>query len=194
MEEDAAFVTIFRDPSYVFEALYYFYDFARPMQMGLKELIRSPKDWPKVKQKGTRKIYGTNQMSWDLGFDTIGNETRNSAKNDTKIVKEFIRKIDREFDLVMILEHMEASLVLLCDLMNWPLEHVVHLQLNKRSADRVTQLDPGDCHMVLKMNSIDERVYQYFLDKFWRLVRDYGVEKMKSQVGRYVHTTQKDNG
>ena len=52
-------------------------------------------------------------------------------KSDRKLVKK-ISKIDEDFDLVMITERMEESLVLLADLLCWPLAYMASLKKNSR--------------------------------------------------------------
>ena len=44
------------------------------------------------------------------------------------------RELDAQFDLVLILERFDESLVLLQDLMCWPTEDIVYLKQNERIA------------------------------------------------------------
>ena len=46
--------------------------------------------------------------------------------------------MDAQFDLVLILERFDESLVLLQDLMCWPTEDIVYLKQNERIAKGVT--------------------------------------------------------
>ena len=50
----------------------------------------------------------------------------------------YYRELDAQFDLVMILERFDESLVLLQDLMCWPTEDIVYLKQNERTAKEST--------------------------------------------------------
>ena len=73
------------------------------------------------------KGWGLNQQSWDLGIE-VTKDLRNMTKID-----ELIAQTDSQFDLVMIKEKMEESLVLLADLLCVPLTVVSGLSLNMRN-------------------------------------------------------------
>ena len=62
-------------------------------------------------------IIGKNQQLWDLGTTYIEME-------DPGTVEDKISKFDFEFDLVMIAEYFDESLVLLAQLLCWELTEV----------------------------------------------------------------------
>ena len=69
-----------------------------------------------------------NQQSFDLGL------IHDSWSGMEAQMKNFIDQIDKDFDLVMITERMEESLVLLADLLCVPLETVIVVRdINVRS-------------------------------------------------------------
>ena len=62
-------------------------------------------------------IIGKNQQLWGLG-------TNSRQMEDMKIVEENIARYDAQFDLVLIAEYFDESLVLLAELMCWDLSQV----------------------------------------------------------------------
>ncbi|BET01725.1 Galactose-3-O-sulfotransferase [Nesidiocoris tenuis] len=178
MKDGAAFVTILREPVALFESLYQFYNLGKTTNLTIVQLANVFLNQSSATNNFTAanltrsadQRLGLNQMSFDLGFD------------DKTDVDEFIRNVDFEFDLVMMTEHMEASLILLRHLMNWPLENVVFLSLNTRQSARKANLSQIQKNVLLRLNSIDTRLYDYFLDKFKKRIRDFGEDRMKSEV------------
>jgi hypothetical protein len=64
-------------------------------------------------------------MAFDAGLESY--HSKDNAKVDA-----LIAMMEEQFDLVMISEQMEASLVLMADIMCWPLEEVTFVKLNAR--------------------------------------------------------------
>ena len=71
--------------------------------------------------------WGFNQQLWDLG---IKNEV---VVGDFETLEATIEKLDKEFDLVMISERMDESMVLLADALCIPLRNVSTLKNNVHS-------------------------------------------------------------
>ena len=70
-------------------------------------------------------IIGKNQQLWDLGTTYIEME-------DPGTVEDKITKFDFEFDLVMIAEYFDESLVLLAQLLCWELTEVRSVMIHCR--------------------------------------------------------------
>lgn len=70
----------------------------------------------------------------------------------------------------MIAERMDESLVLLADLLCWPMEWVTHLDLNVRKpemkAEAGQQLDEEDRLLLADFLSLDIEIYDYFYRRF----------------------------
>ena len=69
--------------------------------------------------------YGLNQQNFDLRRGTVLNATA------------ALEMTDREFQLVLIFEHFEESLVLLANLLCIPLSMVTSLNINSQGFDKV---------------------------------------------------------
>ncbi|XP_065219913.1 galactosylceramide sulfotransferase-like [Planococcus citri] len=174
---DTSMVTLLRHPIKLFQSLYVFYQMDKTMGMTFQQFLNAPVKPPVLTGYNSDIVYrGYNQMSVDLGFDWTQSE-------NTTAVAEFIAKIDREFDFVMITEYMDESFVLLANLMGWPLEYVASLKLNAR----LPELDPyiltsRDELTILDLNQIDTQLYNHFLAKFLKCKRQYGEDNLSRQV------------
>ena len=63
-----------------------------------------------------------------LGIDSYDMESRSK-------VAEMIRKIDSDFQLVLLVEQMEESLILMKELLCWDLLDIRYFKLNERSEE-----------------------------------------------------------
>jgi galactosylceramide sulfotransferase len=66
--------------------------------------------------------FGKNQMLYNLGMAARDMESQKS-------VKKMIQKIDLEFDLVMIVEQLDESLILLKKLLCWETDDMVYFKV-----------------------------------------------------------------
>jgi hypothetical protein len=99
-------------------------------------------------------------------------------------VDQLIMQMEEQFNLVMISEHMESSLVLLADAMCWPLEEMTSIKLNVQPShlSRTYTLSKEDREKLKEMNWADVKIYKHFLRKFHLRVRQFGEDRMKEQV------------
>lgn len=175
MYDDAVYITILRHPAEVYESIFSYYKFAKVYNVTFEALLKSPENLAKINRRRYFNRIGFNQMSFDLGL-------LEEDFNSTTKVAQFIKKIDSEFDLVMMSEWMEASLVLLADIMNWPLENVVFLKLNSRLPDSIYVMSNIEKQRAVELNAVDNMLYVYFLNKFRTKIRDYGEQRMKRDI------------
>ena len=119
-----------------------------------------------------------NPNAFDFGFD-VWNETPEYIEN-------VINSINRDIHLVMIMEHMEESLVLLKNELNWNLEDVVFNVHNARKfKDKNTDDENRIRERILNWNKIDTAIYNSFKEKFWEKIKtsppgfDEDVKKLK---------------
>ena len=103
--------------------------------------------------------FGMNQQSFDLG-------QIHDKLSGMKAQKNFIDQIDKDFDLVMITERMEESLVLLADLLCVPLETVTIVKdINVRSKINVKKLSQANREKLEQYQEPDRLLYDHFLRK-----------------------------
>lgn len=119
----------------LFESLFAYSQLDRLYGMNLTQLISAIEE--KRPAAGSSKrlggLLGRNQLAWDLGVAPadFDNETAVRAQAD---------RLEAQFDLVLVTEMMDESLVLLQDLLCWPVEAVAHLHLNQRRPEATVPL------------------------------------------------------
>ena len=121
-------------------------------------------------------------MSFDLGLDV-----QNFDK--LEIVKDFIRTIDLQFDLVMIVERMEESLVLLQRILCWTVDDMILFRHNARNANALHNISVGMEQKIRHFNIADEHLYKYFSTKLTRRIAEFGETEMRKQVMSLRHAT-----
>ena len=90
--------------------------------------IRNPEDFYQPHEvKGPLSCHTNNRMSLDLGLNHLKMDANKS--NKTK-VQEFVRKVHEEFDLVLITEYFDASMVWLRRHLRWSLKDIIYIRSN----------------------------------------------------------------
>lgn len=122
------YVTILRNPVDNFESAFRYMNMGRRIGIGndpesLKNFLTHGISFTKMRQKAEPLI--RNPLMFDLGL---------SFKHYQNItaVNEYIRFLGKEFDLVMIMEYFDESLVLMKRLLCWEIEDILYLKLNER--------------------------------------------------------------
>ncbi|KAL1417505.1 hypothetical protein MTO96_000602 [Rhipicephalus appendiculatus] len=119
--------------------------------------------------------HGLNQMSYDLGFDL------EQAQNES-VVRDFIEWVDAVFDLVMVAERMNESLVLLRHLLCWELDDVVVFKLNARQ-EAFRRSPSAELAADLRaLNAVDTLLYEHFARRFEQRVEAFGRQRMQEEL------------
>ncbi|XP_021268848.1 galactosylceramide sulfotransferase isoform X2 [Numida meleagris] len=185
---DTTFVTVLRDPAYLFESSFHYFGRVIPLtwklpgEDKLAEFLRDP--WHYYDPNGFNAHYLQNLLFFDLGYD-------NNMNADSPLVEQRIREIEQRFHLVMLLEYFDESLVLLKDLLCWQLEDILYFKLNARKGSTVSRLTPELYDKATSWNLIDAKLYRYFNATFWRKVEAYGKERMAKDVAELQRENEK---
>ncbi len=123
---DAKFVTILREPLDTFESNYVYMGAQKSRRADLNEFAE--RFAARGEGRGKKAYVGQNNLLWDLGMEA-------RDLDNMTAVGEKIRLVEEQFDLVMIMERFDESLVLLADLFCWPLEEVRYIKQNERLAE-----------------------------------------------------------
>jgi hypothetical protein len=188
MPRDTKFIAIVRHPVELFESVMSYYsDEVRAFQ-------RLPGNDVAAKMKNfldaPRKYYGydaahyekfaKNGMTWDFGFD---NEEEEDA-----VIQRRIQYLDKVFDLVLITDYFEESIVLLKEELCWTTEEVTFLKANSRKRESQSAgqnlLDSKYKEKLLEWNKADWKLYQHFNATFTKKVEAFGVKRMEQEVAK----------
>ncbi|RWS21474.1 galactosylceramide sulfotransferase-like protein, partial [Leptotrombidium deliense] len=123
MPEDTVFVSIVRNPISLFESMFGYYNLEKFYHFKLESIGEKRKVSSKLWKTRAYGKLGVNQMLFDFGIDST-----HLTIDRVKYVSEQIKRIDSMFDLIMVAEYMDESLVLLKDLLCWETDDVVALK------------------------------------------------------------------
>lgn len=170
------YITILRDPVSQYESVFNFMHFAKPLGFKDEEdplgtFLKFPPPFQEIKplMKTTLALnLVRNPMLFDLGLDF-------RYFQNVTAVKRYINFLDKEFDLVMILEHFDESLLLLKRLLCWELKDILYFKLNERQDKQKQKVIDKEVREDIKSwNKADFMLYQYFYRTFWKKVKAQG--------------------
>ncbi|XP_023866806.1 galactosylceramide sulfotransferase [Salvelinus sp. IW2-2015] len=176
---DAPYFTILRDPAELFESSFHYYSRAIPLTWGihgdskLAEFLREPMNY--YTPGSYNSFYLKNLLFFDFGFD-------NNLEPDHPLVERGIQTLSQRFQLVLMAEHFEESLILLKDTLCWTMEDMLFFKLNARKDSSVSRLTPELKAKAREWNGADWRLYQHFNATFWAKVEAYGWTRMEQEV------------
>jgi len=108
-------------------------------------------------------------MAFDAGLD-------NSLFHDVGAVDKLILQMEENFDLVLIAEQMERSLVLMADMLCWSMDDVVTLRPS--NATTSTALSKEQRQKLRALNAADVAIYEHFAKTLRVRVRSFGEHRM----------------
>jgi len=184
MPADSVYITIVREPLELFISTFvYMYDLVPSFRVlpqhgkdSVELWLDQAGNFVKEKKHGGFSFFAKSGTFYDFGFDNW-NENEN-------YISEAISQIDSIFDLVLISDHMLESLVLLSDLMNWPLKDVACMQVNSQthknslnSTDKIRVREKAR-----RWNKADAALFDYFNATLWKKIEMYGSSRMAQDV------------
>ena len=166
MPSGTKFITILRHPVSRFESAFLFEDF--PAFLGISgasnPLYQFLQRLDKFKPEVTTMYTLRNGMSFDLGLEPEEFEK-------PEVITNFISSVEKDFDLVLLLEYFDESLILLKRHFCWSLEDVLYLKHNSRLQSLKKHHIPRQFrNTFLEWNKADVLLYQHFNQTFWKKV------------------------
>ncbi|XP_068583207.1 galactosylceramide sulfotransferase-like [Cebidichthys violaceus] len=179
LPRDTFYITILRDPAELFESAFHYFGHVVPLtwripgEDKMAEFLGDPQQY--FSPDGFNSFYLKNLLFFDFGQD-------NTLDPDDPRVGEGIKVIAERFQLVMLMEHFEESLILLRDALCWETDDIVFFKLNSRKESTVSKLTPELRAKALQWNGIDWKLYKHFNATFWEKVEVYGRQRMAEEV------------
>ncbi|XP_009982554.1 PREDICTED: galactose-3-O-sulfotransferase 2-like, partial [Tauraco erythrolophus] len=98
-------------------------------------------------------------------------------------VQLMLKAIEASFDLLLISEYFDESMVLLKEMLCWDLDSIVSFPLNIRDSSTKSRLSDSIVKKIKDWNRLDWEIYTHFNRTFWeRIDRDIGRERMRREV------------
>lgn len=179
LPSDTVYFSILRHPADLFESSFHYFGSVVPLTWKISaedkitEFLRDP--WHYYDPEGFNSFYLKNLLFFDFGYD-------NNLNPDDPRVEESIQAMEKRFPLIMLLEHIDESLILLKEALCWEMEDVLYFKLNARKDPVVSRLTPELRSQATDWNMIDWKLYRHFNATFWRKVEAYGRERMARDV------------
>lgn len=188
MKPDTRYITILRDPSAQFESAFVHFQFddvlpgnktsrknIETVATKIQEWFLAPKIYlEKLKElkregvKGLRYFYAQNNQIFDLGLHVEHHENKTAVEN-------YIDKLEKELDMVIISEYIEESLLVLKKQFCWSLEDILFISKNQRSEKAKNYTVSLALKQKMRQwNAIDYKLYQIFNETLWKKINSYG--------------------
>ena len=116
---------------------------------------------------------GQDQMLWDLGLDDVENE---------ELVRQKIEEVEKSFDLVMIAEQFDESLVLMRETLCWDFEDLSSLKLNGRKEGSKKRMNETTREHLKTYLKSDYMLYNHFYRIFKNKSKQLGQERIVSEL------------
>ena len=179
-KETTRYITMLREPAGQFESIFNFFVLGKRF----KELRNVTKPLELFLQNATfyfehmkMNLTGSlnlikNPALFELGLDTVyhGNFTA---------VQDYISFLQQEFDLVMIMEYFDESLVLLMRRFCWKIKDILYFKLNERRTKEKQKLPEFARKQILKWNWGDVLLYDVFNQTLWQMIEQEGPDFFK---------------
>jgi len=168
--QTSKYVTILRNPVDNFESVFNFYQLGKAFGIrgnpdhSLEKFLEKPMPYYVKRSCSWDTCLGRNPMMFDLGLDLKYFE-------NVTAVAEYIQFLDKEFDLVMIMEYFDESLVMMKRILCWEMDDILYVKLNERqNKEKATSLSAEVKENIRRWNKADVLLFNYFNETFWRKV------------------------
>ncbi|XP_029472024.1 galactose-3-O-sulfotransferase 2-like [Rhinatrema bivittatum] len=176
MPDDSFYFSILRNPVHLMESSFSYFTEAQAFQKArtLDKFLDQPLQFYNASDEHSGLV--KNLMTFDFGFNHNGNSSAKDAQLN-------IEAIENMFDLILIAEYFDESMILLKEALCWNLDDVVYFRLNSRSNRRRTPLSKNTIEKIKSWNKLDWELYIHFNRTFWeRIDQTIGRERMQQEV------------
>lgn len=170
-------VTVLRDPIHNFESGFgFFRDYPYVQWLGEKPSIHKFLENPNYYYNTSTPWHfrAKNYMAFDLGLEF--------DKDDQKYINEAVETIENRFNLVMITDRFEESIILLKDALCLTMEDVVYLKLKVRKETDRKSLDARLQNSIRSWNKLDSALYDHFIKLLDQKIEKFGKERMQTEI------------
>ena len=171
-KQTSKYITILRNPVDNFESVFRYMKLGLPLGVrdgpdSLQTFLKNVVSFGKFKTVKASPLI-RNPLLYDLGLSF-------KYYQNLTAVNEYIQFLDKEFDLVMIMDYFDESLVLMKRLLCWQMEDILYLKLNERhDKEKDTVLTDDVRENVKRWNKADVLLFEHFNRSFWKKIENEG--------------------
>lgn len=190
MPEDTVYVSILREPLEQFQSAFEYYGQAtgtylhailhKNVTNPLSEFISQPYRYQSPK---SYLSYVRNKQAQDFGMQA------KHVLNST-LRQQYIQRLGQDFQLVMITEYFDQSLVLLRRLLCWEVKDILYIPKNKNSRKKKRMFTEADRINYRKYSTADYDLYDFFRQRFEKTLQSQDVD-FHAEVGFFKDLLQK---
>ncbi|XP_062598634.1 galactose-3-O-sulfotransferase 3-like [Saccostrea cucullata] len=172
MPNDTKYIGIVREPFQQFKSIIRYFDYAKHNKYAqfLRQFLQNITLSKNKENHNPATTVLNNRMAFEFNFPLHLFDSFSLHE-----VKQYLQKLDEEFDLVIINEYMEESVVLLRRMLNWDVQDVlfVNLNVNQGSSD-LNKVGLKEVRLYRKYAALDYELYNFFLKRLWKQINSYG--------------------
>ena len=167
------YITMLREPAKQFESVFNYYHADKTLKVSgnatspLENFLQNAEFYLN-KRRGEAKLL-KNPALFDLGLHTEYHENLTAVDN-------YIHFLHQEFDLVLLMEYFDESLVLLKRRFCWKIEDILYFKLNERTDKEKQNITSHTEEVIRKLNSADVLLYNVFNQTLWKMIDEEGPE------------------
>ena len=167
-KDTSIYITILREPVDQFESVFNYVEFGEVYGLGndptksIKSFLRNGITFQNITASRS-SVLARNPMMFDFGLDY-------KFYQNLTAVKEYIAFLEKEFDLVMIMEYFEESMVLMKRLLCWEFEDFFHIKSNTRVDKERAEMSDNLKENIKRWNKADMLLYEHFNRTFWHQI------------------------
>ncbi|XP_061684442.1 galactose-3-O-sulfotransferase 2 [Syngnathoides biaculeatus] len=180
MPSDAFYFSIIRNPVAMMESIFIYYKSipAFHKTQSLDDFLDNR--FQNYSSSVLNNHYAHNIMAFDFGFN---NNVSAAIEDFEERTNRYIAAVEQDFQLILISEYFEESMILLKHSLCWSFDDVVSFKLNSRNERTRHSLLPMTAEKIKRWNALDWRIYTHFNRTFWHKVDTLiGREQMKVEV------------
>ena len=198
MPNDTLYITILRDPVTQFESTFSYMTLDKILGMEnttdpLEKFFVDPQSvlvnyvlTQDLRINSDRLKLIRNGMFYDLGLES-------KDFDNTGRIRKAIEQLDGEFDLVMMKEYFDESLVLLKRLACLELDDLVYFNQNERKSNIRRTISDGLKAKILRWSFADVQLYNHYNKTFWKVLKRMGPDFWEEvKLLRYKNKIMRD--
>ena len=166
--EGAVYFTMIRHPVDLFRSAWDFFNWGKFYNMTLQQFADA------IDTPGNLQLLGHHYLLQDFGIPE-------KQLKDLKFIDAKIKEIDDNFNLILIQERFDESMILLKDLLCWDNTDLLHLKLNP-TPNTKSKLTEETIKSLSAYLEADIRVYDYFYKKFEQKVQAFGENSLITET------------
>ena len=141
--------------------------FTSSAESAIADFYQNPRSYLSKTNKVPKTFKLKNYQAFDFGYADPVFQAKRPLWYDSD--PDFVRKIDQNFDLILVSSRLDESLVILSILMRWPISDVCGININVQPRTRKI-INEDTANRILSWNTIDLQLYKLANEKLDRLI------------------------